>query len=172
MTWSSSSYNLVVLQSHHLRTHWSERNLLEPFVAHAYLSSWCAMKFYKHDLENFRIPSKQQQVESMHTCFEHCSITTSPVLNQRWDDYHNLEPTWNEINCIHCRCLCRWSNYSDFTRSQHQKGSFLEGKSPYFRKIEVGELPWIGPKKNSAWIARDEKSNENGELFGRHRRCS
>ena len=36
-----------------------------------------------------------------------------------------------------------WPNYSDVTRPGPPKGGFLEGKSPYCRKIQVGEKVYI-----------------------------
>lgn len=112
---SSSAHKIGMLHSHHLRTHWSERNLLEPFVAHANLSS-----FYKHDLENFRIPSKQQQV-LWGKARTHVSSIVQLLLRQSWIRDETTITTWSQHGMrsisIHCRCLCRWSNYSDFTRS-------------------------------------------------------
>ena len=92
---SSSGYKIVMLQSHHLRTHWSERNLLEPFVAHAYLSSWCLMEFYKHDLENFRIPSKQQQVLWGKARTQVSSIVQL-LLRQSWIRDETTITTWSQ----------------------------------------------------------------------------
>ena len=37
-----------------------------------------------------------------------------------------------------------WSSYSDLTRRKSPKGSLLEGKFPYFRKIQVGEILYFG----------------------------
>ena len=52
-----------------------------------------------------------------------------------------------------------WSNYSDLTRPGPPKGSVLEGKSPYFREIRVGEIlfhlaRWITtvPSRLREWL--------------------